>query len=127
MSAQIQAERKSYYEILETTQKGSLDITEWLIWFLDCLERAFNGAEIILADVLVKARFWEQHGVHPLNDRHRKTLNRFLDGFEGHLTSSKWTKLGKCSQDTAFHDIGGLIKHGILVKNPGGGRSTTTH
>jgi Fic family protein len=125
MSAQIQAERKSYYEILETTQKGSLNITEWLIWFLDCLERAFNGAEIILADVLVKARFWEQHGVHPLNDRQRKILNRLLDGFEGKLTSSKWAKLGKCSQDTAFRDIEGLIKCGVLVKNPGGGRSTS--
>jgi Fic family protein len=102
MSAQIQVKRKSYYEILKTTQKGSLDITEWLIWFLNCLERAFNGAEIILAAVFEKARFWKQHGVHPLNDRQRKILNLLLDDFEGKLTSSKWAKLGKCSQDNAF-------------------------
>ncbi len=125
MSAQIQAERKNYYEILETTQKGNLNITEWLIWFLECLERAFNGAETILADVLAKARFWEQHCDHPLNDRQRKILNRLLDGFEGKLTSSKWAKLGKCSQDTASRDIDDLLKHGILIKNPGGGRSTS--
>jgi Fic family protein len=125
MSSQIQVERKTYYEILELTQKGNLDITEWLEWFLDCLDRAFDGAETILADVLHKAAFWEQHGAKPFNDRQRKILNRILDGFEGKLTSSKWAKLGKCSQDTASRDIDDLLKHGILVKNPGGGRSTS--
>ena len=125
MSAQIRVEQKAYYEILETTQKGNLDITEWLEWFLDCLEHAFEGAETILADVLEKARFWERHGAKPFNDRQRKILNRILDGFEGKLTSSKWAKLGKCSQDTASRDIDDLLKRGILVKNPGGGRSTS--
>jgi Fic family protein len=125
MSAQIQAERKTYYDILETTQKGNLDITEWLEWFLGCLDRAFWSAGTILADVLEKARFWERHGAKPFNDRQRKILNRILDGFEGKLTSSKWAKLGKCSQDTASRDIDDLLKHGILVKNPGGGRSTS--
>lgn len=125
MSAQIQMERKTYYDILETTQKGKLDISDWLEWFLDCLNRAFGGAETILGDVLQKAAFWEQHGDASLNDRQRKILNRVLDGFEGKLTSSKWAKLGKCSQDTASRDIDDLLKRGILVKNPGGGRSTS--
>ncbi|MFQ5715867.1 MAG: Fic family protein [Nitrospinales bacterium] len=125
MSAQIRTERKVYYEILETTQKGNLDITDWLEWFLDCLGRAVGGAESILADVLHKARFWERHGAKPFNDRQRKILNRILDGFEGKLTSSKWAKLGKCSQDTASRDIDDLLKRGILIKNPGGGRSTS--
>lgn len=125
MSAQIRAERKAYYDILESTQKGDLDITAWLTWFLGCLDRAFDGAERILADVLRKARFWETYGQEPLNERQRKILNRVLDGFEGKLTSSKWAKLGKCSQDTASRDIDDLIKREILVKNPGGGRSTS--
>lgn len=125
MSAQINAERKAYYKILEISQKGNLDITEWMEWFLDCLDRSFGGAETILADVLEKARFWEQYGDKPFNGRQRIILNRFLDGFEGKLTSSKWAKLGKCSQDTASRDIDDLLKRGILIKNPGGGRSTS--
>lgn len=125
MSAQIRKERKTYYKELEITQKDDLDITDWLEWFLDCLERAFEGAETILEDVLKKARFWEKHGEAPLNERQRKILHLLLDGFEGKLTSSKWAKLGKCSQDTASRDIDDLIKRGILVKNPGGGRSTS--
>jgi Fic family protein len=125
VSAQIRAERNAYYDILEATQKADLDVTAWLEWFLGCLERAFAGAETILADVLRKARFWELHRGEPLNARQRKILNRVLDGFEGKLTSSKWAKLGKCSQDTAFRDIDDLIRRGILVRNPGGGRSTS--
>lgn len=125
MSAQIRAERKAYYSILEATQRDGLDITPWLEWFLACLDRAFDGAEVILADVLHKARFWERHGAKPLNERQRRILNRVLDGFEGKLTSSKWARLGKCSQDTAIRDIDDLIGHGILVRNPGGGRSTS--
>lgn len=125
VSAQIRAERKQYYEILELTQKGDLDITDWLAWFLDCLNRSLGGAETILADVLLKARFWEQHGAEQFNDRQRKILNRLMDGFEGKLTSSKWAKLGKCSQDTASRDIDDLLKREILIKNPGGGRSTS--
>lgn len=125
MSAQIRAERKAYYDILEKTQKGDLDITAWLAWFLDCLGRAFDGAETILAGVLKKARFWELHAGERFNDRQRKILNRVLDGFEGKLTSSKWAALGKTSQDTASRDIDDLVKRGILVKEPAGGRSTS--
>lgn len=125
LSAQIRVERKAYYDILEATQKGDLDITDWLEWFLACLDRAFDGAETILATVLKKARFWELYHEEHFNDRQRKILNRLLDGgFEGKLTSSKWASLGKCSQDTASRDIYDLLKRGILVKDPAGGRST---
>jgi Fic family protein len=125
MSSQIRQERKAYYDILETTQKGDLEITKWLDWFLCCLNRAFDGAEATLTLVLKKARFWERHGHHSLNDRQRLILNRLLNGFEGKLTSSKWAKLCKCSQDTALRDIGDLLQRGILEKEPGGGRSTS--
>ena len=125
MSAQIRVERKAYYDMLEATQKGELDITGWLEWFLGCLDRAFGGAETILAVVLKKARFWEQHAGEKLNDRQRKVINRMLDGFEGNLTSSKWAALTKASQDTALRDIDDLVSRGILVKEPGGGRSTS--
>lgn len=125
MSAQIQVERKAYYKVLERTQKGDLDITAWLEWFLDCLDRAISGAENILADVLQKARFWDRYREESFNDRQRIILNRLLDGFEGKLTSSKWAKIGKCSQDTASRDINDLLKRGILIKNPGGGRSVS--
>ncbi|MGK5081893.1 Fic family protein [Bdellovibrionota bacterium FG-1] len=125
MSAQICLERKAYYDILETTQRGSLDITAWLEWFLGCLERAFHGAEGILEAVLRKARFWEAHREISLNDRQRKIVNRLLDGFFGKLTSSKWAVLCKCSQDTASRDISELLDRGVLIKNPGSGRSTS--
>ena len=125
MSAQIRIERKAYYDILEATQKGDLDITAWTLWFLGCLDRAFDGAEIILASVLMKARFWARHAGVPLQDRQRLVLNRLLGGFEGQLTSSKYAKLAKCSQDTASRDINDLIAHGILTKDQAGGRSTS--
>jgi Fic family protein len=125
MSAQIRQERNDYYDILEATQKDSLDITAWLQWFLGCLDRAFNGAERILSDVLKKARFWEAHAATPFNKRQRKVLNRLLDGFEGKLTSSKWAILTKTSQDTALRDIDDLVERGVLVKDAGGGRSTS--
>lgn len=125
MSAQIRQERKTYYEILEATQKGDLDITAWLSWFLACLSRAFDGAESILAGVLNRARFWEKHAAVQLNDRQRDMLGRLLDGFEGKLTSSKWAKTEKCSPDTALRDITDLMERGILVKDEGGGRSTS--
>ena len=125
MSAQIRVERKDYYEILEATQKGGLDVTPWLAWFLDCLSRAIGGAEAMLAKVLSKARFWERHAGASFNERQRLVLNRLLDGFEGKLTSSKWAKLAKCSQDTASRDIEDLIARGVLVKDAGGGRSTS--
>jgi Fic family protein len=125
MSAQIRQERKDYYEILERTQKGTLDITPWMAWFLGCLDRAFDGAEAILAGVLRKGRFWETHAGESFNDRQRKVVNRLLDGFEGKLTSSKWAKLVKCSQDTAGRDINDLVGRGILAKDAAGGRSTS--
>jgi Fic family protein len=125
MSSQIRAERDVYYETLEATQKGSLDVTAWLSWFLACLDRAFDRAKTILESVLQKARFWEAHAQAPLNERQRKIVNRLLDGFEGKLTSSKWAKLAKCSQDTALRDIDDLVRRGILRKDEAGGRSTS--
>jgi Fic family protein len=125
MSAQIRTERKIYYEMLEKTQKGGLDVTPWLEWFLGCLDRAFEGTEETLGSVLQKARFWEAHAATPLNDRQRLIINKLLDGFEGKLTSSKWAKIAKCSQDTALRDILDLVKQGILVKDAAGGRSTS--
>jgi Fic family protein len=125
LSAQIRLERKTYYDLLERTQKGGLDITAWLDWFLECLGRAIDCAEATLGDVLRKSRFWHTHGTEPFNDRQRQLLNRLLDGFEGKLTSSKWAKLAKCSQDTALRDILELVERGILIRDAGGGRSTS--
>lgn len=125
MSAQIQVERNDYYKKLEISQRGTLDITAWLTWFLECLGRAINGAEGTLAEVLRKAHFWETHIETPLNKRQRLILNRLLDGFEGKLTSSKWSKLAKCSQDTALRDITDLLERGILTRDEAGGRSTS--
>jgi Fic family protein len=125
MSAQIRLERKEYYDLLEATQKGDLEITPWLEWFLSCLDRAFDGAEKILANVFQKADFWKKHATAPLGDRQRDILNRLLDGFEGKLTSSKWAKIEKCSPDTALRDINELVERGILKKDAGGGRSTS--
>jgi Fic family protein len=125
MSAQIRLERKAYYDILEKTQKSGLDITLWLEWFLTCLDRAFDGTEKTLASVLHKARFWEAHRDTPLNDRQRLLLNKLLDGFEGKLTSSKWARIAKTSQDTALRDISELVERGVLARDAGGGRSTS--
>jgi len=125
MSAQIRLERNAYYDILETTQKATLDITAWLQWFIGCLSRALDGTDSTLAAVLRKARFWETYAGAAINERQRLVLNKLLDGFEGKLTSSKWAKLTKCSQDTAYRDIQDLIEQGILVKNAAGGRSTS--
>jgi len=125
MSTQIRLERDAYYDILEKTQKATLDITSWLAWFLGCLDRALTATETTLASVLRKARFWDKHRGTPINDRQRLMLNKILDGFEGKLTSSKWAQLTKCSQDTAHRDIQDLIEQDILVKDPAGGRSTT--
>lgn len=125
MSAQIRQERNAYYDILERTQKGDLDITSWLEWFLGCLDRAFDRAERTLANVFRKARFWEKHAGAAFNDRQRDMLNRLLNGFEGKLTTSKWAQIEKCSQDTALRDIDDLVARGILRKDPAGGRSTS--
>jgi Fic family protein len=125
MSAQIRQERNAYYDILERTQKGDLDVTAWLEWFLGCLDRAFEGAERTLANVFRKARFWDKHAGAAFNDRQRDMLNRLLNGFEGKLTTSKWAQIEKCSQDTALRDIDDLVARGIVRKEPAGGRSTS--
>jgi Fic family protein len=125
MSAQIREERTAYYEILEATQKGTLDITRWMLWFLDCLGGAIEGAQTTLAAVIAKARFWEGIAGIPINERQRMILNLLLDGFKGNLTTSKYAKLAKSSNDTALRDILLLVEHGILVRNPEGGRSTS--
>lgn len=147
LSAQIQRERKAYYDILERTQKNlpganfrgspeggryrevpdnrSMDVTEWLAWFLDTLHRAVNQAQHTLDAVLAKARFWQRWATTPLNERQVKLLNKLLDGFEGKLTSSKWAAIAKCSPDTALRDINDLLARGVLQKSEAGGRSTS--
>jgi Fic family protein len=125
MSAQIRRERKAYYDILEQTQKGTLDVTPWLDWFLACLGRAIDGAQTTLALVLAKARFWQEHPDIEVNARQRLVLNRLLDGFEASLTTSKWAKIAKCSPDTALRDILDLVERGVLVRGQEGGRSTS--
>jgi Fic family protein len=125
MSAQIRRERSDYYTLLERTQKGALDVTPWQDWFLSCLHRAIEGSQGTLGAVLEKARFWERFAQQSLNERQIKVLNRLLDGFEGKLTTSKWAKLTKCSQDTAYRDILDLVERGALRKDSGGGRSTS--
>jgi Fic family protein len=124
LSAQIQRERKAYYDILERTQKRSMDVTEWLAWFLDALHRAVDQAQHTLDAVLVKTRFWQRWASTPLNERQVKLLNKLLDGFEGKLTSSKWAAIAKCSPDTALRDINDLLERGVLRKTDAGGRST---
>ena len=125
MSEQIRKERNSYYDILELTQKGTMDVTQWIIWFLGCLDRAIENAQDLLAAVLSKARFWEHIRAISLNERQTQILNRLLEGFEGKLTTSKYAKLAGCSQDTALRDISSLVDQGILIRNPAGGRSTS--
>lgn len=125
MSAQIRVERKQYYEILEKTQKGDLDITEWIKWFLNCLLKSLRLTDGVLNRTLLKADFWQKHAKTVLNDRQIRLLNKLWDGFEGKLTSSKWAKIGKCSKDTAIRDINDLIAKNILKKEEAGGRSTS--
>ena len=125
LSAQIQRERQDYYDRLEATQKGDMDVTAWLEWFLGCLLRAIQGAEETLASVLAKARFWQHWGGVPLNERQIKLLNKLLDGFDGKLTSSKWAAIAKCSQDTALRDMTELLERGVLKKSKASGRSTS--
>lgn len=124
MSAQIEAERKVYYQVLESSQKGTLEITLWLKWFLECLGRALDRAQATLAVVLRKARMWDTLNQSAINGRQREVVNRLLDGFEGNLTTSKYAKLAHCSTDTALRDIRELLDRGVLVQNPGRGRST---
>lgn len=125
LSAQIQRERKGYYDILERTQRGSTDVTLWLAWFFDALHRAVDQAQITLDAVLAKARFWRDWATTPFNERQVKLLNRLLDGFDGKLTSGKWAAIARCSSDTALRDINDLVARGVLRKAEGGGRSTS--
>lgn len=124
MSSQIRLERKVYYEQLEKTQKGDSNITNWILWFLDCLTNSFESTADTLSRILEKADFWKAHSTTLLNERQQKMINRLLDGFTGKLTTSKWGKICKCSQDTALRDIQDLIKKNILQKEASGGRST---
>ena len=126
MSSGIEAQRKEYYLQLESAQRSSLDITAWLAWFIDCLDRTLDGADESLTSVLNKDRLWRHIiNTRPVNERQRKVINRLLDDFKGHLTTSKYAKLAKCSGDTALRDIHELLERGILIKNAGGGRSTS--
>lgn len=124
VSGQIQKERKTYYELLEKTQKGSMHIDQWLDWFLNCLLRSIQASQVTLQEVISKANFWQKHGGQALNQRQIKIINKLIDGFEGHLTSSKWAAINKCSPDTALRDIQELISINILKKKEAGGRST---
>ena len=125
MSSQIRKERSDYYDRLERSQKGALDVTDWLVWFLDCLSRAIDGAEAACANVLRKADFWQRYAREPFNKRQKTVLNRFLDGFEGKLTARKWAAIGKCSIPTAQRDINELVARSILRRNPGGSKNTS--
>jgi len=125
MSAQIRIERKQYYEILEKTQKGNLDVTEWIQWFLNCLINTIKSTNTVLMRVLFKADFWNKHSKTIINERQKNILNKLLDGFDGKLTSSKWSKIAKCSKDSAVRDINDLIKKDVLQKEDAGGRSTS--
>lgn len=125
MSSQIRKERSSYYDALESAQKGTLNVTDWLVWFLNCFSRAIDGAESACADVLRKAGFWQRYAREPFTKRQKAVLNRFLDGFEGKLTARKWASIGKCSIPTAQRDINELLERGILRRNPGGSKNTS--
>ena len=127
MSSQIRRERKGYYDILERTQKETMDVTAWLDWFVGCLSRAIKSSEATVDAALAKARFWGQIAESPINERQSKVLNLLLTEFKGNLTTSKWAKLTKCSHDTALRDITDLVDHGILARSAEGGRSTNYH
>jgi Fic family protein len=125
MSAQIRKQRNSYYQILENSQKGDLDLTDWIVWFLNCLNSALFATEDLLHKVFNKAKYWRFLDDKSLNERQKLMLNKLLDGFEGKLNTSKWAKIAKTSQDSALRDIQNLINQGVLVKEEGGGRSTS--
>jgi Fic family protein len=125
ISSQIRLERNTYYNILEKTQKGNMDISDWLIWFLSCFERSLSNTDQTLGSVIQKAKFWDNPKLNGINSRQHFMLNKLLDNFEGKLTSSKWAKMAKCSQDTASRDIQDLVTRAILTKDEAGGRSTS--
>lgn len=126
MSTRIEAERKDYYRVLERTQRGGLDITPWMTWFVGCLDRAIDQAGSLTSGVLRKAAVWRRvHDGLPLNERQRRVVNKLLDGFDGFLTTSKYARIARCSADTALRDIGDLVDRGVLARNAAGGRSTS--
>ena len=125
MSEQILKERSTYYRVLEQTQRGSLDVTDWLMWFLECLQRSIITSEEKLSVALSKTHFWQEHQQQPFNVRQRSMVDRLFGGLEGNLTTSLWARMTKCSHDTALRDITDLIEQGILARNPGGGRRTS--
>lgn len=127
MSAQIQRERNSYYDMLEHCQNGPLDITPWIEWFLNCLKRAMTASAEFQQTMLAKVKFREAHSGASLNERQRTIINQLLDGTTRKLNSSQWAKLAKCSQDTALRDINDLLTRKILIKDEAGGRSTNYH
>ncbi len=124
MSSQIRKERNDYYDILELTQKGSMDVTNWMVWFLGCLGRAIQNAEDTATSAVKRAQFWDSISDIPLNERQSKVLRHLISGFNGKLTTTRWAKLTNTSQDTALRDITGLVENGILERGPAGGRST---
>jgi Fic family protein len=123
MSSQILAERKRYYEVLQKVQHSSGDITEWLDWFLHCLQNAMLATEDTTQKILRKAQFWKLHEHTPINERQRLMLNKLFDNFEGKLQTSKWAKIAKTSTDTALRDIKDLVEKGILQQTEEGGRN----
>ena len=125
VSSQIRKERSNYYDMLERTQKGTLDISDWLVWFIDCFSHAIDGAEELSKQVLNKAEFWNRHAQTHFNERQMTVLNRILDGFEGKLTAKKWAVIGKCSIPTAQRDITEMVQDGVLRRNPGGSKNTS--
>lgn len=124
MSAEINCNKKSYYDVLERTQKGDLDITEWLLWFFECLKKAIVRALDTVSRTLAKTAYWNRFSATAVNERQRKVINKLWDGFDGKLTSSKWAKICGCSQDTALRDINDLLSKGMLRDSGEGGRST---
>ena len=127
MSSQIQADRTGYYAALGRTNHSDMNVTGWVVWFLECLGRAISGAEETLAGVIRKAEFWQKHAQTPFNPRQVKSINRMLDGFQGHMTSRKWAAINRCSQPTAVRDINDLLVKDVLNKNPGGSKKTSFH
>jgi len=125
MSSQIRKNRAAYYDTLERTQKGSLDVTDWLVWFLECFARAIDGAEEVCAHVLRKADFWQRYAREAFTDRQKKVLNRYLDGLEDKLTAKKWAAIAKCSIPSAQRDINDLLARGVLRRNQGGSKNTS--
>ena len=125
MSSQIEHEKNLYYDRLELSQRGDLDITEWMVWFLECLDRAIDSANETLASVIYKAKLWEMANKQSINERQQLIINKMLDNFKGYMNTSKYAKIAKCSTDTALRDIQDLVSRNILIKNQGGGRSTS--